>query len=60
VSRATANVLVGILIGGCAIIVIDRIRRTRMDNPKVIAKRMGRRIQKLESRLGGHIQPAKS
>jgi hypothetical protein len=29
-----------------------------MDDPKVIAKRMGRRIQKLESRLSGHIQSA--
>ncbi len=52
VSRATANLLLGIFIGGCVVIVAERARRIRFDDdPKAIAKRMGRRIKTLESRV---------
>jgi hypothetical protein len=52
VSRATANLLLGIVIGGCVVIVAERARRIRFDDdPKAIAKRLGRRIKTLESRV---------
>ena len=52
VSRATANLLLGIVIGGCVVIVAERARRIRFDDdPEAIAKRLGRRIKTLESRV---------
>ena len=52
VSRATANLLLGIVIGGCAVIVLERARRVRFDDdPEAIAKRLGRRIKTLEARV---------
>ena len=52
VSRATANLLLGIVIGGCVVIVAERARRIKFDDdPAAIAKRMGRRIKTLESRV---------
>lgn len=52
VSRATANLLLGILIGGCTVIVLERARRIRFDDdPEAITKRLGRRIKTLEARV---------
>ena len=52
VSRATANLLLGVVIGSCAVIVVERMLRARFqDDPEEIAKRLGRRIKTLEARV---------
>ena len=56
-SRATANLLLGILIGGCAVVVIDRVRKVRYeDDPEAIARKLGKRIKTLESRVDAGVQ----
>lgn len=62
VSRSTANLLLGILIGGCTVVVIERMRRVHFEeDPEAIAKRLGRRIKTLEARVSevsSHRLPA--
>jgi hypothetical protein len=51
-SRGTANLLLGILIGGCAVVVLERVRRVRYEeDPEAIARKLGKRIKTLESRV---------
>lgn len=62
-SRATANLLLGVLIGGCAVVVLERMRRVRYDeDAEAIARKLGKRIKSLESRVGsaGGSKPALS
>jgi len=52
VSRASANILVGIVIGTCAIVVVTKVLKARHDQDAGrIAKKIGKRLNTLESRV---------
>jgi len=44
------------MIGTCMVVVVERIRRQRQDDPEVIARKLGRRIKALENRVDGSLR----
>lgn len=44
------------MIGTCMVVVVERIRKQRMEDPEVIAKKLGRRIKALENRVDASLQ----
>ena len=50
-SRATANLILGLMIGTCAMVVVARLKSQRQDDPEYIARKLGKRIKSLENRV---------
>jgi hypothetical protein len=52
VSRGSVNLVVGVLIGACAAVVVAKlVHDRRQQDPRLIARKLGKKISTLESRV---------